>query len=176
MMQIVDREDGVSRKVSILFDPNQKEIRRKSNNRKIQYEYFPSRSKAKPEFHKDANINRIMKKYKKTGFLDPLILRDMKYGDFSSGEDFASMSMRILDAQHEFSMLPAHVRHRFGNDPGQLLDFLADEANYDEAVKLGIVKERDKPVVAPPATPPASAPAVGSPAEPPAATAAAAKP
>jgi len=134
---ISDRPDG-SRRVSLVFDSAVVEQRRKSNDRKVFYDYYPERSKTKSEFHKDSNINRIMAKYKRTRTFDPLILRDMKYGDFASGSDFAEMSMKVLDANFEFMNLPANVRSRFDNDPGQLLDFLADPANNEESIKLGL--------------------------------------
>lgn len=142
-VQIVEREDG-SRRVSITFDETVKEIRRKSGDRKSQYEYFPERSRTKPEFQKDANINRIMKKYKRTGILgDPLAYRDMHYGDFANGNDFAEMAIKVADAQQEFLSLSAEVRNRFQNDPSKLLDFLADPRNDEEAIKLGL-KEKPK--------------------------------
>ena len=35
--------------------------------------------------------------------------------------------------------LPADLRKRFSNDPGQLLSFLENEDNRAEAIKLGLV-------------------------------------
>jgi len=35
--------------------------------------------------------------------------------------------------------LPSKIRDRFGNDPSQLLSFLADSSNKDEAISLGLV-------------------------------------
>ena len=46
---------------------------------------------------------------------------------------------QIVAAQEAFNGLPAAVRKRFGNDPGQMLDFLDDPQNASEAVKLGLV-------------------------------------
>ena len=35
--------------------------------------------------------------------------------------------------------LPSDVRSRFGNNPAELLDFLNDNSNYDEAIRLGLI-------------------------------------
>lgn len=142
MIIISERENG-TRRVSLTFSDDVKEVRRKGRDRSVYVDYYPERSKAKPEFAKDANINRLMAKYKRTGIIDPLIYRDMKYGDFASGSDFAEMAIKVTDAQEEFLSLPSHIRNRFQNNPVKLLDFLADPKNDEEAIKLGL-KDRPK--------------------------------
>lgn len=138
MIVVQERLDG-TRRVSIDFNQDEKVLVRKSNDRAGYYEFYPSRSLAKSEFHKDSNINRIIKKYKRTGILgDPLQYRDLQYGDFSNGNDFAEMSMRVRDAEQEFNNLPAKVRNRFKNDPRALLDFINDPKNDKEAIELGL--------------------------------------
>jgi len=122
MLKTETRPDG-TRRVSISFDENVKE----------------ERSRTKPEFHKDTNINVIMKKYRKTGILgDPLSYRQGQYGDFTSGDDFAEAMRKLTAVQGLFNELPAHIRTRFGNDPRALVDFLVDPQNDAEAVKMGL--------------------------------------
>ena len=53
----------------------------------------------------------------------------------------------VNQARDLFMSLDAEVRKRFGNDPAQLLDFLADNKNYDEAKKLGLVDVKAPPKV-----------------------------
>ena len=36
--------------------------------------------------------------------------------------------------------LDANVRKRFHNDPAELIDFVSDEKNRDEAVRLGLLQ------------------------------------
>jgi len=44
--------------------------------------------------------------------------------------------------------LPADLRARFDNDPAQLIQFLENSDNKDEAIKLGLVnKPEDLPQV-----------------------------
>lgn len=125
------------------------------------------RSRTKPEFWKDVNINFIMKKYRKTGILgSPLDYREGMYGDFSSGEDFADRARKVVRMEALFMDLPAHVRSRFSNDPALLVDFLVRPENDEEAFKLGLkVRPAGQPAV-PAAAPAASAAPVPPPASP----------
>jgi phage internal scaffolding protein len=103
------------------------------------------RSRTKPEFHKDADINVIMKKYKRTGVLgDPSNAKRVIFGDFTNGNDFSEAMRKIATVQDVFSGLPASIRARFQNDPRQLMDFLKDPANDAEGVKLGLLKAAEK--------------------------------
>ena len=63
------------------------------------------------------------------------------FGDFDSASQFQDMMDLIVKAQESFDALPSHVRDRFKNDPRELLEFIDDEDNLDEAVDLGIIDE-----------------------------------
>jgi len=97
----------------------------------------------------DVDINNIMQKYRVTGFLESKA-SEANYGDFSNATDFHDMKNRIIDAENDFAELPAYLRTRFNNDPGQLLSFLDDPDNLSEAQELGLCP---KPIPEPPATP-----------------------
>lgn len=122
MVNIEERPDG-TRRVSISF----------SND-------VPDEvSRTRQEHYKEADINRLVARYAKTGILgNPLDYRQGQYGDFSSGEDFAEKMRKVSDAQRVFSELPSAIRTRFANDPKQMIDFLVDPANDAEAIKLGL--------------------------------------
>lgn len=99
-------------------------------------------SLTKQSFAADADINNIMARYAQTGYLvDPLSVpvRRPSFGDFSSVPDFHEAQEVLAKSYEHFDSLPAVVRDRFENDPVKLLDFLSDESNRDEAVRLGIV-------------------------------------
>lgn len=61
------------------------------------------------------------------------------YGDFTQVPDFRSYQVAVADAKEKFNALPLPVKDKFGNDPTKLFDFLLDENNRDEAIKLGLV-------------------------------------
>lgn len=101
--------------------------------------YDPGRTRQ--SFAKDADINNIMRKYNKTGILgDPSApKKPMYFGDFSNVGDFQEHLDMVMDAQDRFDHLSADIRNKFANDPAKLIDFCNDKANYDEAVKLGLL-------------------------------------
>lgn len=90
------------------------------------------------EFIEEADINYIAERFMRTGEA-PQVLNLPTYGDFEGTFDFQSSMNTIAQAKQEFMKLPAKVRTRFANDPAQLLEFVGDPANYDEAVKLGFI-------------------------------------
>ena len=90
------------------------------------------------QFADDVDINTIVRRFGLTGQL-PQSLSVPLSGDFTGVTDFHSAMNLVVAAQDEFMKLPVDVRDRFGNDPGALVAFVSDDANRDEAVKLGIV-------------------------------------
>lgn len=71
-----------------------------------------------------------------------------KYGDFTnytSSQLTEAMNV-IAQAKSQFEQLPSGIRARFSNDPRNLVDFVNDDSNYTEALKLGLVNKRVEPV------------------------------
>lgn len=104
---------------------------------------FADPSRTKQDFLKESDVNWIIARYEKTGFLvDPLApgsaLRPA-FGDFTNVPDYHESATFIAQAQEAFMALPASLRKRFNNSPADLLDFINDESNRDEAVKLGLI-------------------------------------
>lgn len=112
---------------------------------------FTQPSKAVQSEKNNVDINTIVKRYKKTGLL-PVLDRKQLYGDFSNSEDFLTLQNKIANVRSDFERLPSAMRERFSNDPGQLIDFLADPANVKEAVEMKLLpvsalpKEEPAPV------------------------------
>lgn len=74
------------------------------------------------------------------------------FGDFTgSANDLHEALNLVCDAQERFDTLPANIRARFYNDPANLLAFLEDGSNLDEAVKLGLVSSSEDLSIDPPA-------------------------
>lgn len=108
--------------------------------------------------HKDAvNANRIVEKFEKSGLLPPIRSGGV-YADVSQIGDYQASLEQVARAHEAFEGLPAKVRDRFENDPGQMLAFVSDSANRDEAIKLGLIEipSPADPVSAPGAAEPAA--------------------
>lgn len=107
------------------------------------------------EFAQEADINFLLVRYKNTGSLysaDDMIKasRRPQFGDFTGIPDYQESLDKMRNALDMFADLPLHVRQRFSDDPVQLLEFLQDEKNLDEAVKLGLCAasvNKDEPIV-----------------------------
>jgi len=61
------------------------------------------------------------------------------YGDFSTTQSYHDMQNTLIEAQKAFKTLPASIRATFNNDPAEVIDFLNNPANRDQAVKLGLI-------------------------------------
>ena len=86
-----------------------------------------------------ADINYIIEQFNVTGIL-PTGPVSPQYGDFSGISDYQSALNAVIDAQDEFMSLPANLRARFENDPSNLINFLSNEENRQEAIELGLIE------------------------------------
>lgn len=86
------------------------------------------------------NINSIMKRYIRTGMAPQI--QGARYGDFTSCNDFQDAQDRIKKAFSDFMELPSDIRDMFENDPGNLIEFLNDPENEDEAVEMGLLPKK----------------------------------
>lgn len=95
-------------------------------------------------FAEETNINSIMKKYHATGMVTHLNRRKGAYVDLSTVKDYRSSLQAVIDAQASFMTVPSEIRKRFSNDPQELINFLNDPNNRDEAIKLGLLNSPAK--------------------------------
>lgn len=102
------------------------------------------KSRTHQSFRDEANVNNIMKRYNKTGILiEPGKVRSYRqatFGDFTDLPDLPTTLDRAREADQRFLALPAQLRARFNNNVGELLAFVQEPANYDEAVELKLLQ------------------------------------
>lgn len=96
-------------------------------------------SLTRQEFVQESDINNIMKRYA-AGMPLPSGKRLPMFDDFSHVPDFQQAFEIVQKSSELFEQLPSAVRDRFGHDPQQLLAFLNDSNNRDEAIKLGLIE------------------------------------
>jgi phage internal scaffolding protein len=102
----------------------------------------PEPTLAQQNFKEECDINNIVRNFGLTGELPGKPISP-QYGDFTGVLDYHSAVNAVLAAQDQFMELPAQMRSRFDNDPAKLIDFLQNEENREEAIKLGLI---DKPI------------------------------
>lgn len=96
----------------------------------------------------ECDINNILRQFNITGQLPNQPLQP-RYGDFSGIGDYHSALNQIIATQDEFMALPANIRSRFQNDPAELIEFLENKDNLEEAISLGLVERKEEVVTLP---------------------------
>lgn len=90
--------------------------------------------------HKDnCDVNKIIKKYSKTGLINHVSQFEASYGDALS-MDFKQANDFVIGAQKKFDELPSNIRKRFKNSAYELLEFMEHPENRPEAIKLGLIR------------------------------------
>src|SRR5262249_5108160 len=89
----------------------------------------------KQSFAEECDINLIMQRAELTGIIDEALInqREAAWADVSD-IDFQDMQNKIASANEAFATLSATIRNRFHNDPKELLTFLSERDNIEEAV------------------------------------------
>lgn len=97
------------------------------------------------QFKDEADINNLVDRFLRTGEIPPVDARAM-YGDFvDAPQSYQEALDAVFAAQEGFDALPSKTRQRFNNDPLELLSFLADPANVEEAIDLGLMEPKPEP-------------------------------
>lgn len=93
------------------------------------------------------DIHNILKQFSQVGF-EELVRQNAargQYADLTSLPDYQEALNTVIGAQAAFAALPSQVRERFLNDPARFVEFLADPANQDEAIRLGLAQDTRTP-------------------------------
>jgi len=104
-------------------------------------------SRTSQEFAEEVDINTIVEQFGLSGKLPQGLVMPV-YGDFSGINDYHSAASAIAEANETFDQLPADIRSRFQNDPGQFVDFALDVQNRAQLEEWGMVNPQP---VSPPA-------------------------
>lgn len=110
---------------------------------------FPSEGLTRQCFADECDISSIMARFDKTGLIEHVNKFQGDYGDFTDAQTYQDSLNQVIEAEEMFMSLPAQVRAKFENDPGQFLDFVANPDNLSEMVDLGLAKPIQEPVEAP---------------------------
>ena len=112
------------------------------------------------QFKEECDINEITRRFG-LGAEMPKGIKVPTYGDFTGIESYHDACNAIAEAGESFDALPATLRDRFKNDPGEFVQFVLDDKNRDEAVRLGLIQAPAPVSVAPAAVVSAAIQAAG---------------
>lgn len=86
----------------------------------------------------ETDINTIVRRMG-LGQLPPVTARIPMTGEFAEVFDFQSAMNLVNDANEAFSQLPANLRYRFNNNPGEFLQYMETPGHEDELRGMGIL-------------------------------------
>ena len=89
------------------------------------------------QFKEEADINTIVDRFMKSGVL-PTPAQMPQFMDIEGNFDYQTAMNFVRQADENFMRMDAKVRARFNNSPQEFLEFFADPANTEEAVRLGL--------------------------------------
>lgn len=93
---------------------------------------------AKQSFKAECDINHIMAKYNKTGFIEHVSKYKGSYSDLPMAFDYHESLLAMQSADDAFNTLSADIRLKFENDPHLFLEFIEDPDNVEEIAALGL--------------------------------------
>lgn len=96
----------------------------------------------KQAFADEVDINKIVAGFEKTGMVTHLNEMEPFFGDVSHLVAYQECLDIVKTAESLFNGMDARIRERFKHDPMEMIDFLQDSRNLDEAVKLGMAVKR----------------------------------
>lgn len=96
-------------------------------------------TRTQQHFKQETNINNIISKYKRTGYLPVIQNNQPMFGDFSRSADYHDMLTQVAIAKEAFEQLPVEIKKKFHQDPGKMIDFVLDKSNYEAAVEMGLI-------------------------------------
>lgn len=109
-------------------------------------------TRTKQAYKGKVDINQIVARHAKTGMIDHLNSKRPFYGDVSGLGGLQESIDKVREAEELFMQMSATIRKKFENNPVNMVKFLEDPKNREEAISLGMIK---KPPEVPP-NPPAA--------------------
>lgn len=109
---------------------------------RVQVNFENSEKLTESNHMKACDINGIVSRYQKSGVLEHRNEHRGTYG-FASSQTFQDAMLIVAQGNQLFQELPAHIRDKFKHDPALFLDFVQDESNAPELVKLGLASNLD---------------------------------
>lgn len=85
-------------------------------------------------FKEECDINNILRNYSPPlNNIPPPVFGDFTTSDLMSAYDI------VRRASNDFDALDSNIRARFNNNPLELMQFLENEKNREEAIQLGLL-------------------------------------
>lgn len=129
-------------KIKMLTEQSfKKVIIRKNGSKRVQtINEDPSMTDA--QYTEDTDVNDIMRRYQKTGLITHVSQKQGIYADVSEVPDLLQANEISRQTMEHFMRLPSDVRLKFNNNPEEMVTFLRNPQNIEEARTLGLIKPK----------------------------------
>lgn len=77
--------------------------------------------------------------------LRPVTTKEPMYIDTFDVKDYHTSMNMVAKVSQQFQQLPAKTRKKFANSPENLLEYLADPENKEDAIKAGLIEAVETP-------------------------------
>lgn len=133
------------------YSASKKEVIIESNGRVRVQTINELPTKTQQQFKDSCDLNKIMNQARRTGELPRQRAARGYYMDHTVlPQDYQAALDIVIEGNNAFNNLSSQVRSTFKNDPKELLKFLSDPKNKEEAIKLGLIEATvDKDPVVP---------------------------
>lgn len=102
----------------------------------------PSNDRTVQSYADEADINIMIKRFGIAHVAKP---QPVGYYDFTDAPaNYQEALNAVIEADRRFAQVPASIRARVDNNPAKFAEWLAHEANRDEAIKLGLINRPPK--------------------------------
>jgi hypothetical protein len=108
------------------------------DGRKKVYTINEEPSMTDQQYKEDTDVNNIIEKFRKTGQIMHVAQIQGKFADVADIQSLQESMVLVSKAQEHFAQLPGETRSQFGNSVINMVKFLADPANDEKAVKMGL--------------------------------------
>ena len=107
--------------------------------------YCDDESLTHQEFREESDINTIISRF---GIGENPIeaqkwVTNVDIAD--APDNYQDVMNQLNAARDQFMSLPAKVRSQFDNDPHQFVEFMSDQSNQDEWIRMGLAERRVEP-------------------------------
>lgn len=97
----------------------------------------PEESQTEQSHKDECDINNIVYRFQKGEVLEHRNEHRGEYG-YATAETFNEAMNVVTKGMSMFEDLPSHIREKFKNDPAQFLEYVQNDKNAKEMVKLGL--------------------------------------
>ena len=104
---------------------------------------FPPETKVQQGKHEETKLSNIVNRYA-NGVMPANAGSQPMYIDMYNMPAYHEAQNIVADVSQKFAALPSKIRARFNNKPENMIKFVDDDKNLDEAVKMGLVPKPEE--------------------------------